>query len=84
MIRDALKREAASLQPPDDTAMATTFRCIGCNQRYPSMHDKAAEMVAHGALPGMAAGPSTAAPETRKAYKQVMCSCNNNSNNIKF
>ena len=68
-VEKALNAAASRLQPPDDTAMATTFRCLGCNQKYPSMHDRAANPVPHQTLPGLPGGPSSAAPETKRVFR---------------
>jgi hypothetical protein len=68
-VEEAIDDAARRLQPPDDTAMATSMRCLGCNQPYRSMHARAANAVAHAALPGLVDGPSSAAPETRKVYR---------------
>ena len=70
-VEKAIAAAAARLQPPDDTAMATStkFRCLGCNQQYPNMSSRAANPVPHTSLPGVSAGPSTAAPDSRKVYR---------------
>mmetsp|Transcript_23929 Transcript_23929/g.31141 ORF Transcript_23929/g.31141 Transcript_23929/m.31141 type:complete len:209 (+) Transcript_23929:2-628(+) len=70
IVKIAIDEAAARLVAPNDTAMATTFRCLGCNQLYPHMHDRVANTISHGALPGLTSGPSSTAPEVREAYKQ--------------
>ena len=68
-VEKAIGDAAAKLLPPDDTAMATTMRCLGCNQPYLNMHGSKADWVAHSSLPGLPEGPSSTTPETRKVYR---------------
>jgi hypothetical protein len=70
LVKIAIEDAAAKLVAPNDTAMATTHRCLGCNQVYPHMHDRVANIVPHGSFPGLQQGPSTAAPDVRDVYKQ--------------
>jgi len=68
-VEKAISEAASKLLPPDDTAMATTMRCLGCNQPYRNMHGSKADLVAHSSLPGLPEGPSSTTPETRKVYR---------------